>query len=320
MLKLRLIFGPMMILALLALFYFDNSLDQLNLTGTIFERLFIGRAYLPAGLLMLLAFLLLIPLVARELVRIFHAKGIEANPVMITISAMIGCTLLYAVPHKLSSQNTMAIFATVLVVLFFATLLQYAFRHQRTQGAVAVAGVTLLALIYLGLLPGFYIAIRRWHTAWVVAGILLVVKSSDIGAYFTGRAIGKHKLIPWLSPGKTWEGLIGGVLFSGLVAAGLAMASNAWDLTYVMTKVAGERTRVPLEISPLAAFGAGVLMGLVGQFGDLCASLFKRDAGIKDSGSSIPGFGGVLDVVDSPIVVAPLAYWLLAWAAYSATG
>lgn len=320
MLKLRLIFGPMMIAAMLALFYFDNSLDQLDLTGTVFERLFAGRAYLPAGLLMLLAFLLLIPLLARELVQIFHAKGIHANPVMITASGMIGCTLLYAVPHKLNSQNTMAIFATVLVVLFLATLLQYAFRHQRTQGAVAVAGATLLALIYMGLLPGFYIAIRRWHTAWVVLGILLIVKSSDIGAYFSGRALGKHKLIPWLSPGKTWEGLIGGVLFSGLVAAGLAVLGNAWELTHVMKKIDGVRTQVPLEISPIAAFFAGVAMGLVGQFGDLCASLFKRDAGIKDSGSSIPGFGGVLDVVDSPIVVAPLAYWLLAWAAYSATG
>ena len=65
----------------------------------------------------------------------------------------------------------------------------------------------------------------------------------------------------------------------------------------------------------LQAFLAGSLIALVGQFGDLCASLFKRDAGFKDSGRTIPGFGGVLDVIDSPIVVAPLAYWLLVWAA-----
>ena len=315
MLKLRLIFGPVMIAALVALFYFDNWLDQLSLQGTSLASLFLGRAYLPAGLPMLVAFLMVIPLAARELVAIFHAKGIEADPKMVTLSGVIGCSLLYVVPSKLDSQKTMAVFATVVVVLFLASLLEYSFKQKRTQGAVAVAGATMFALIYLGLLPGFYIAIRRWHTAWLVACIILVVKSSDIGAYFTGRAIGKNKLIPWLSPGKTWEGLVGGMIFSGLVAVLLMRLVAHFGAAYVWQKIGQDRQQVPLHILDWQAFFSGAVIALVGQFGDLCASLFKRDAGFKDSGHTIPGFGGVLDVIDSPIVVAPLAYWLLVWAA-----
>jgi phosphatidate cytidylyltransferase len=158
----------------------------------------------------------------------------------------------------------------------------------------------LLAAAYLGVLPGFYLQLRALGTAWLVAGVMLVTKACDIGAYFTGRSLGRRKLIPWLSPGKTVEGLIGGLAFSGLVALGLAAAGNRWGLV-------GERTL------PLAwAAAAGVIIGGLGHVGDLLESLLKRDAGVKDSGQSVPGFGGVLDVVDSPLLVAPLAYWLLA--------
>ncbi|MFW6032287.1 MAG: phosphatidate cytidylyltransferase, partial [Phycisphaeraceae bacterium] len=171
-----------------------------------------------------------------------------------------------------------------------------------TEGSVAVASVSLFALIYLGTLPGFYLAIRHDHSAWVVAALIVITKSCDVGAYFTGRAIGRHKLVPWLSPGKTWEGLGGGVLLSALLAAVLAWVGNTWFSGPDATVRA-----YPLWFAAVA----GLALGLAGQFGDLTASLFKRDAGVKDSGRSIPGFGGLLDVVDSPLVVAPLAYWLL---------
>ncbi|MEX0876439.1 MAG: phosphatidate cytidylyltransferase, partial [Phycisphaerales bacterium] len=98
------------------------------------------------------------------------------------------------------------------------------------------------------------------------------------------------------SPGKTWEGLIGGLVTSGLVAMG-----GSWLLH-----------RAGIEAPTLWVSAVmGVLLGGIGQCGDLAASLLKRDAGVKDSGTSVPGFGGVLDIVDSPILVAPFAYWAL---------
>lgn len=312
MLKHRLIFGPLMIAGLLLVLYLDNRLDRLDLTGTPWQGLLADRTYLPAGLLMLALFLALIPLAARELSAIFQAKGIPANSAMVAASGLVGCVLLYAVPTSLDSQSAIALFGTLAAGVFVATTLTYSWAHRRTQGAIAVCGVTLLALIYLGVLPGFYIAIRRWHSAWVVLAVILVTKCCDIGAYFAGRALGRHKLIPWLSPGKTWEGLAGGVLLSAAAAVALAAASNHFGTSgvYAANRV-WRAYQFPLAWTAVA----GAVLGLVGQFGDLLESLFKRDAGVKDSGATIPGFGGVLDVIDSPIVVAPVAYWFLRLAA-----
>jgi phosphatidate cytidylyltransferase len=149
----------------------------------------------------------------------------------------------------------------------------------------------------LGLMAGFLLAIRREHEVWILGWIILIVKACDIGAYFTGKAIGTHKLIPWLSPGKTWEGLWGGVALSVVVSLlGLWMIDARTDY------------RVP---GLLWGVALGVVLAITGQVGDLLESLLKRDAGKKDSGHSIPGFGGVLDVLDSPLLAAPVAFWWL---------
>lgn len=120
----------------------------------------------------------------------------------------------------------------------------------------------------------------------------------DTGAFFVGCNLGKHKLIPWISPGKTWEGLIGGVLTAGITAALLAQASASW---------------LPQEpqISTTSAFGIGVLFGFLGQLGDLLMSVFKRDSGLKDASNVLPGLGGILDVLDSLLLVGPVAFWIL---------
>ncbi len=316
MLRYRLIFGPIMILALAGMFYLDEWLGQLPIRGQLMQSLFPGRNYLPAGIIMLVLFLTLIAFGARELTAIFRAKNIPAQSGMVALAGLVGCAMIYIIPHNLDATTAMAVLATLVVGIFLVTLVRYSYLG-RIEGAVAVAAVTMFALIYMGLLPGFYLAIRRWHSAWIVAAIILTTKSCDIGAYFTGKAIGRHKLIVWLSPGKTWEGLIGGILFSGLVALGLAALLNHFQLAghYAFPEPnATARTFIHKPYPLPAAAVAGVFIGLIGQFGDLTASLFKRDAGIKDSGSSIPGYGGLLDVVDSPIVVAPFAYWILALA------
>lgn len=313
MLRQRLIFGSLMIVGLLVVLYLDAWLDQVSLAGTFWQSLFLGRAYLPAGLILVGLTWVLILLATPEIVTLFRAKGIEPSPVMIAISGLIGCSLIYIIPSQTQSPQTLALYATLIVLVFMFSLIWHSW-GGRTQGAVIAASVVAFAIIYLGAMPGFYLAIRRWHSIWIIAAIIIIAKNCDSGAYFTGRAIGRHKLIPWLSPGKTWEGLFGGLAASGLTAVVLVAIAQGIEGQQIWGRWSGEdgvRSFQPYLIPLWLAAIMGIVIGLIGQMGDLTASLFKRDAGIKDSGKVIPGFGGVLDVLDSPIVVAPLAYWLL---------
>jgi phosphatidate cytidylyltransferase len=128
--------------------------------------------------------------------------------------------------------------------------------------------------------------------AWLVLFVLLVTSAVDTGAYLVGKSLGKHKLAPEISPGKTWEGSIGGFAAGVVVAAALGLLLH-----------------LPLAF----ALAAGVLIGLVSQLGDLSKSAIKREIGIKDFGTLIPGHGGVLDRFDSLLFTAPAVYWLIAF-------
>ena len=115
-----------------------------------------------------------------------------------------------------------------------------------------------------------------------------VVKSADIGAYSIGTLFGKHKFSPKISPGKTWEGMGGAVAAAIIVAIGFALICDImlwW---------------------PAAIFGLG--FAFIGQLGDLAESMIKRDAEQKDAANKVPGFGGILDIVDSPLLAGPFAY------------
>jgi phosphatidate cytidylyltransferase len=140
--------------------------------------------------------------------------------------------------------------------------------------------------------------IRLEHSPWLLVGAILTTKACDIGAYFTGMSIGRHKMIPWLSPKKTWEGLAGGIVFASAVGAALAHFS---------VHLASAADHYPWWVGAIL----GALVAVIGQAGDLAESAFKRDAGVKDSGSILPGMGGVLDVLDSPLLAGPVVYWLL---------
>ena len=122
---------------------------------------------------------------------------------------------------------------------------------------------------------------------------LFTTFATDTGAYFVGRAFGKHKLAPVISPGKTWEGAAGGLIW----AVGISIALAAvLDLSF------------PLWQQVLL----GLLLGTVAQMGDLLESALKRRAGVKDAGVLIPGHGGVLDRIDSLLVTIPVTYYILA--------
>jgi phosphatidate cytidylyltransferase len=170
-------------------------------------------------------------------------------------------------------------------------------RFREPGGALERMARTWWAIGYLGLLPAFFAQLRwlypagdpRGTTALALA--IFVPKGCDIGAYFTGRLIGKHRMTPILSPKKTWEGAIGGLVVAVLVAMGLDRFGAA-----VL------QGRVEWEV------GFGLAVGIVGMLGDLAESLLKRDCAQKDASQAVPGFGGVLDVVDSVIFAAPVAY------------
>jgi phosphatidate cytidylyltransferase len=255
-----------------------------------------GRTHFPAGVMVFLVCTLLAVLGARELARILSENGVTASRRVTCTAAVAGLLALTLVPISTNGLHAVAIASTAPVLVLLGALGFYA-RNKTVEGTVAAAGGALLAFVYLGVLLGFIVAVRREHSVWVLLWVLTVAKSCDIGAYFTGRAIGRHKLIPWLSPGKTWEGLAGGMAAAAVVGA-----------VGILLLRAGGQGPTP---TPANGALAGALFAVVGQTGDLIESLFKRDAGRKDSGRMLPGFGGILDLIDSPLLVAPAAYWWL---------
>jgi phosphatidate cytidylyltransferase len=140
----------------------------------------------------------------------------------------------------------------------------------------------------------------RWGMLALISTIA-VVKANDTGAYTFGRLLGKHKMTPTLSPGKTWEGAAGGMAGS-LLAALLCLGPLAAQLG-----CKSERTFVPWLFGCVVF---AVVVGIAGMLGDLTISLLKRDAQVKDSSTWMPGFGGVLDLLDSILLAAPVSYFL----------
>jgi len=169
---------------------------------------------------------------------------------------------------------------------------------HRQGSPVANWGLTVTGGLYLGLCGACLIGLRGlqpdglWWTLTVVPAIML----ADSGAYFVGRAWGRHKLVPTLSPGKTWEGYVAGVIVGGLMTALLASLWRTW---------AGVGTTV----SGLHGLILGLLIAIFAPLGDLAVSMIKRQVGVKDSGRIIPGHGGALDRVDSVLWAAVIGYY-----------
>jgi len=184
-------------------------------------------------------------------------------------------------------------FLFIVVALLSLFLLQFT-RRQNSQAVLGIS-TTIFGILYISWLFSFIIKIRLLpYGVGLVAALILITKSADIGAYLVGSRWGKRSLIARISPSKTVEGTIGGLLF-GILAA---MASKIFlpDL-FIFTY---------LRLILIGAF-----FGLLGQLGDLSASLIKRDCQAKDSGNILPGMGGVLDLIDSLLFTAPAFYFYI---------
>lgn len=199
--------------------------------------------------------------------------------------------------HGLSYLGpTMLAFSLVVMLLFlFST-----FRFREPGQSMETLSAEVLIVVYVGVFLSMT-AQLRWvagaEAGYLVLGSLLVVaKGGDVGAFFLGKLLGRKKLNPHLSPGKTWWGARGAILAS-------ALFSWIW-LTYVppLFNPAWQACPWPLAIL------YGIVIGVVGMVGDLCESLIKRDVGKKDSAALLPGFGGLLDLLDSVLYTGPVAY------------
>ena len=188
------------------------------------------------------------------------------------------------------------------VVLAMLAFLLEAWKYDGPGKSVSTIAAHLFAFFYVGVLASFVVQ-TRWlgQTPGQGAACLLLTiftaKVGDIGAYFIGKRFGKRRLAPKLSPGKTLEGSVGGLL---------SAVALAFAVVLVTESVTGRPWLRPLE-----ALAFGLIVGMTAQLGDLMESLIKRDCEQKDSSTNIPGFGGVLDVVDSILFCGPVAFLLL---------
>lgn len=287
MLRWRLILGTLFIAALVGLFYFDARF------GT---EPAIGKRALPPGTLLLPIALLLAVAATKEYLNFVRTRdaGLAGRLLVAGNWLIVASPWLGAARGGIGTAILWQHWSFVGVVL--ALLVHEVFRYDKdlTKQATERIALGIFGLFYVGLLLSFVVRLRLSpYGIFPLVSLLVVVKLGDIGAYTVGRLFGRHKMAPQLSPGKTWEGLFGGLAFS--VVGG-----------YVAAVVGG----IGSEGLPWFAIAVySVVVCLTGVVGDLLESLLKRDVGRKDSSDWMPGFGGVLDLIDSPLLAAPVACW-----------
>lgn len=271
----RISFGVLMAFALITLLWLDHSFKYtaLPLTSVIL-------------LLVLASFV--------ELLAMLKTKGVE----MLWFSGMIGCAAMATCPFWWKYLEFGANPDGLQMLMLMALILMMIFVDQMFQQApemalLRIAG-TALAVLYLGVGSALVLTIRIAYDVPMFVLFLSAVKFTDIGAYFVGSLIGRHKLVPRLSARKTWEGLFGGLVCSAVGSV----------IVLLLLKHITPEDAPRMMIFQAAVFG--VIVGLAGQFSDLCESLLKRSAHVKDSGAVVPEFGGVLDIVDSLFFAAPV--------------
>ncbi len=277
----RIIFGLLMIILVAGLLWFDWHLEW-NLGYPI-----VG---LPVSILMMLllaaGFFEMVLMAAKARLDLLVFSGVVGTCMLGTFP--LWRQFLWPAPGETALLLVLGI---ILIIVFAQQMLR-----KKTGLAFVRTACTLMAVFYLGVGGAVILQMRMDLGVEALTMFLATVKFADIGAYFVGSAIGKHKLIPRISPGKSWEGLLGAIIF----AAGMATLA-----TWFFSDVIG----LWMTLWQAAIFGA--VIALAGQFADLCESMLKRSANVKDSGSLLPEFGGVLDIIDSPLLAAPVAYLAL---------
>ena len=261
---------------------FSRLITGLVIGFTGFFAILFGGLYLAALVLAIVI------LAAKEYTLILKHKGFLPSFKIIIIASVIFAALAY-----FNRFDLVALAFTACSIMAFMSVL---FRGR--QPYIANVATTILGFVYCGWFPLHLIFLRDLHSCAYSSGLGFVIMMftsillTDIGCYYVGTKFGKHKLAPIVSPNKTIEGSIGGVICAmiGASLVGLAIGVE-WYLSAL----------------------AGLLCTVCAQLGDLCESLIKRDAGVKDSGNSLPGHGGFLDRADSFIFTIPAMFYFTKW-------
>jgi len=275
-------------------------LSGFTIAGVLFAAFF----FLPdAGAPFLLA--ALSAMIALEFYQLMTAGGV-AN---FRYYGTVGCVALVFATWHVGRQGDAGSWDALVLFLITLGIFIRQFPQKNNPHPLRTIGGTLFGVLYVGLLWNFLTKLllfqrpADWANGpymtgrWLLPYAVFAAKFTDIGAYLVGCSFGKHKLIPRISPAKSWEGVFGGIVVSTVVGA-----------LYVH---ALRDTFQPLGLTWVRAIPLGVGLAVCAIVGDLVESLFKRAANVKDTGGVIPGMGGLLDVLDSILFTAPALYLVL---------
>lgn len=283
------------------------------LLGTLIIAVLTGLCWLDAraaapGVWLLPVAMIVAVLATKEVLDLLAAGGMRpvswvVHLVNLLLVASVWAMYGWQSPHFTAELSDIAFLLIELQellagILLFAIFIAEMCRYRKPGGAVANIAGGILAILYVGMMLRCAVSLRMVWGVGAMASWIIVVKMGDTGAYAVGCLIGRHKMAPLISPGKTIEGAIGALAFSCL---------GSW-LTF--------RWLLPLATPESVPSGPwwgwlvfGLLVGAAGMIGDLAESLLKRDVGVKDSSTWLPGFGGVLDIIDSLLLSAPVAWF-----------
>ncbi|MER3484205.1 MAG: phosphatidate cytidylyltransferase [Meiothermus sp.] len=273
----------------------DASLPTRVLSSVVAGLILLGVVF-EGRILFFLALVAILVIGSLELRGMLRNRGIELNMGFL----LVGGVLLFSLPqlHDIYPGVPWREIALGLVLIG-------AFSNELIAGAnIERFAYSLMSFLYLPWTLGFFLLLRHQPNSdiglWVLTLPLLCSFANDVGAYFVGRLFGRHKLAPNISPGKTVEGSIGGIAVSFLVL---------WGYTNIMANAYPGSPFALLD--PLYLSIINLLLSFAAQLGDLTESMLKRYCGVKDSGSLLPGHGGLLDRLDSHLFTVPLTYYLL---------
>ena len=288
MLRYRLLFGTLMTVLFTAVVIFDGWLDGSLTASAADDR------PVQATVFCVLIGLLAIPS-QLELSKLAAAKNLKIFVPLSIVASILFATYWYWQQLIEIPPEIYLIFLSAFVLL---ALLLCQYISYGASAVLANCGANYFSILYLGLLSSFCVAIRIEFGPWPLLMFVFVVKSADIGAYAIGTLFGKHKFSPKISPSKTWEGMAGAVAAAMIVAILFAVIAAIYDIIIMVWWL---------------AIIFGFCFAFIGQIGDLVESMMKRDAEQKDSANNVPGFGGILDIIDSLLVAAPFAYLFFMW-------
>jgi len=260
-----------------------TDISQRVITGIIVAGVLLAAAAVGQRALVVIV-LGAVTMAGAELFQALRARGYQPA----TLLGLVGCASMVLAAYT----RGLPAFPLVLTLMVIFSFLWYLAGVVHAKPTMNIA-VTLFAFVYVGFLGSFaslFLRAPNEEGVGLLLGAIIATAAHDIGAYLVGKYWGKTPLAPELSPNKTFEGLVGGVLASVVVSMLVVSQIGIWDVG--------------------KAFWLGVVVAVAAPLGDLCESMIKRDLGVKDMGKLLPGHGGVLDRVDALLFVIPATYYL----------